>query len=102
MKRVFLPLIACTVVLVSCKKDYTCSCTETVTETSANWNEVYTSTSTTTVKGVKKKFVEDELECYTTEYSEVEPDVYVGLDNNGFPIFEDVTVTYTNDCSISN
>lgn len=100
MKKVFLPLFACSMVLFSCKKDYTCSCTETETQTSANWNEVYTSTSSTTVKGVKKKFVEDELECYSTEYSEVIPDYYVGI-INGVPTFEDVTITVSNDCTIS-
>jgi hypothetical protein len=64
-------------------------------------NEVDVSNSSITVTGVTKKFVQDELECYTTESSEVVPDEFVGYDEFFQPIYETVTYTNRNECTIS-
>ncbi len=101
MKKVLLPLVACSFVLFSCKKDYTCECTETQSATSASLNEVDISNSSITVTGVTKKFVQDELECYTTESTEIVPDEFVGYDEFFDPIYETVTYTNRNECTIS-
>ena len=101
MKKTLLPIVAFSFVLFSCKKDYTCECTETQTATSASLNEIDVTTSTVTVNGVTKKFVQDELECYTTESSEIVPNEFVGYDQFFQPIYETVTYTNRNECTIT-
>lgn len=64
MKKITLPVLAGMVLLVSCKKDYTCSCSNIHTETVQGSATVTTSSSNTTFKDVKKSFAEDKYECY--------------------------------------
>lgn len=90
MKKFILPLGVVALTLVSCKKDYTCSCTNTRVETTNGTSTSTTSTNSTTFKDVKKSFVEDKAECYKTE------DSYTYTDFLG----DQVNVTSTYDCSI--
>ncbi len=90
MKKFILPLGVVALTLVSCKKDYTCSCTNTRIETVNGESTSETSTNKTTFKDVKKSFVEEKAECYSTE------DSYSYTNFLG----DQVNVKRTNDCSI--
>ncbi len=91
MKKLILPF-ACIALLASCKKDYTCECDVLQTATSPSIQDSYSYSSTTVYKGVKKKYVVNKAECYSTEQTEV---VYnAGLD-------EDITYVTTSDCTLS-
>lgn len=98
MKNLIYPIALVAFALVSCKKDYTCSCTNTSISTSpTNGTTSSTSSSKTTVKDVKKSFMSEKLECFSTTSSySYETTVYPG----GVPTTETVKVTNTNDCSI--
>jgi hypothetical protein len=91
MKKLILP-IACIVLLASCKKDFTCECDVLETTTSPSVDNSYSYSTTTVFKGVKKKYVQDKAECYSTEQTQVEYNA--SLD-------EDITYTTTSDCTIS-
>jgi hypothetical protein len=69
MKKIIFPLGIVALSLVSCKKDYTCSCTYTTTETEDGTSTSETSTSKIVFTDVKKSFVEDKVECYSTSSS---------------------------------
>lgn len=93
MKKIFIPLALCGVLFASCKKDYTCECdiTSVYTNLTAGGSETYVETSTTTYKDVKKSFVEDKAECFSTEYTETYEDWFG----------DNIQVVTTSDCSIS-
>ncbi|MBL1280650.1 MAG: hypothetical protein COA33_010270 [Fluviicola sp.] len=98
MKKIIYPIALVAFALVSCKKDYTCSCTETSISTSpSNGSTSSTSSSKTTFKDVKKSFMSNKAECFSTTSSYTyETTVFSG----GVPTTETVKVTNTNDCSI--
>lgn len=83
MKKVLIPLSLGLLVFASCKKDYTCECTHTRTETYQGTSEVTTGTSVTTYKNVTKKAVQDELDCYSNgnKYSYGSTDDLTTVDN---------------------
>jgi hypothetical protein len=89
MKKLILPF-ACVALLASCKKDYTCECDVVTTSTSGSNSTTSSYSSSTVYKDVKKKFVADKAECYSTETS------YIQNFGGG-----DVTVKRTSDCTIS-
>ena len=66
MKKFIYPLAVTMIALVSCKKDYTCSCSNTRVETTGSSSTSSVSSSKITVKDVKKSFIEDKYECYST------------------------------------
>ncbi len=72
MKTIIIASLAI-LALSSCKKDYTCECTETDTY-SGNTN---VSISTTQLKDVKKKMVESSSDCVSSEsiYTDSDGDV---------------------------
>ena len=84
MKKILILALA-VVALASCKKDYTCACTETETDVSAGTTDVYT--SEVTIKDVSKKTVESSSECVSYD------ETYVDEDGD--------TYTYTVDCTIT-
>ena len=98
MKKIIYPIALIAFALVSCKKDYTCSCTSTqVTSSPSSGTSTSSSTSNTTFKDVKKSFMSEKAECFSTVNSYTyETTVFVG----GTLTTETVTVTNTNDCSI--
>jgi hypothetical protein len=100
MKKIILPAFACVLLLASCKKDYTCECTQQSVYSAPSGSETYTSSSNTTYAGVTKKFVQDKAECYSAEYND-SYESFVGYDVNFNPIYETVNVTVTNTCTIS-
>lgn len=101
MKKIIYPLAVTMLALVSCKKDYTCSCTNTRIETVGSTSTSSVSSSKITVKDVKKSFITDKYECHNTvdKYSY---ETITGFDGGGNPIYETVNVTSTHDCSIEN
>jgi hypothetical protein len=84
MKKILILSLA-VVALASCKKDYTCACTETDVDVSAGTTDVYT--SEVTIKDVSKKTVESSSECVSYD------ETYVDEDGD--------TYTYTVDCTIT-
>ena len=85
MKKVLFVAALGMLTLASCKKDYTCACTETETDVSAGTTDVYT--SEVTIKDVSKKTVESSSECVSYD------ETYVDEDGD--------TYTYTVDCTIT-
>ena len=99
MKKIIYPLAVTMLALVSCKKDYTCSCTNTRIETSDSGSTSSVSSSKITVKDVKKSFIQDKYECYSTA-NKYTNESFVGWDINSDPIYETVNISTTNECSI--
>ena len=69
MKKILILSLA-VVALASCKKDYTCACTETDTDVSAGTTDVYT--SEVTIKEVSKKTVESAYDCVSYNSTSVD------------------------------
>lgn len=92
-------LIAGLVVLSACKKDYTCECTYSETESYQGTSETYIENYSVTYPKATKKMVANQDECLSTErtYTSTE---YVGSDING-AIYADVTRKEVQDCSIT-
>lgn len=83
MKKILILALA-VVALASCKKDYTCACTETDTDSSGN-TDVYT--SEVTIKDVSKKIVESASECVSYNST------YVDQSGDSFTTKVDCTIT---------
>jgi hypothetical protein len=97
MKKIILPALLGVVLFSSCRKDYTCEC---VNKSVASNGESSMYTNTTNYKDVKKSFVTDKAECYSTEY-DYTTEQFTGIDPITFePIYENIKVTVTSDCSI--
>jgi hypothetical protein len=87
--------------MFACSKDYTCSCTTRESRISATLNELTTIQSITVVKNVSRRYVREEMECYSTKQTTVVNDYLVGTDGNGQPMYEDVTITTDKECDIN-
>ena len=91
MKKFIYPLAVTMLALVSCKKDYTCSCTNTTVENSISNSSTSITKNETTYKDVTKAFMSSKAECFSTEDTWTTQDWLTG---------ELVNVTRTNDCLI--
>ena len=68
MKKIILPALFGVMLLASCKKDYTCECTNVRTEVGVeSGSESSTNTYKTVYKDVSKKYMSNAGGCYSTE-----------------------------------
>jgi hypothetical protein len=101
MKKTLISISVLAAFLTSCRKDFTCECTNTnsfvSTHPNADAEEPETSTTTTTYKKVKRNSdMKDICVYHSSSYIEESN----GTDNTGKPIEFTDTYTYTQDCKI--
>ena len=103
MKKIILPSLFGLLLLGSCKKDYTCSCTSTSTRTDSSGPSVDVSNDKMTFTKVSKKFMTDKAECYSTEntYTDAEGEALGFNLSTGEMMYGPVTYSTVNTCTIS-
>ncbi len=101
MKKIILPALFGVMLLASCKKDYTCECTNVRTEVGVESGTVVSNSSgSTTLNDVTKKQVKNKLECYSTE-SKYSGEAYLGYNPVTFESeYEPTTVTSVSTCEL--
>ena len=101
MKKMYFPIFIGLLIFTSCKKDYTCDCTVTESDTK-DGSVTNTYTMTTTMKDASKKAIQNNGFCISSEDVHVDNHAYLGYDPNTFEsIYGTVTYTTKTDCKLS-